>query len=216
MVANLQTVQVPGYDRAIAHEQRIRESGFDDATEIVAGVEVAPLSMRRMLWLEKARNGFFVPCRYDNAAEHVAHALQVLYFCRPQFHAPASPVQSLGAAVVEQLRRQYFISRTLKRIKPETLVREVDEWIDEALMDAPKPSADSVATAGHAAYPAYIVCLFAEGGMTHTVAQIMDMPLKQLWQYVRILQRRLYGTPMTNPSDAVFLDGVERMKGDRN
>jgi hypothetical protein len=216
MVA-LPEVQVPGYGRAIQHESRVRDSGFDGGNEIVAGVEVAPLSLRRLLWLERARNGFVVPCRFDDASEQLAHALQVLYFCRPTYWAPVSPVRSLLAAAFEQWRIQRFTRATVRRHNPQAILEDVGGWLDEAFMDAPRPPDESgdrvVSKAAHASYPAYIVTLFAAGGMTQTVREIMEMPLKTLWQYVRLLQHRVYGMPLSNPSDVVFLDGLERARG---
>jgi hypothetical protein len=215
MVA-LPEVQVPGYGRAVQHESRVRDSGFAGGNEIVAGVEVVPLSLRRLLWLERARNGFVVPCTFDDAAERLAHALQVLYFCRPGYRAPVSPVRGLLAAAFEQWRITRFMRRVLARQKPDVVIREVYEWLDEAFMDAPQPPDKSqeriVSSSAHASYPAYIVTLFAAGGMTQSVQEIMEMPLKTLWQYVRLLQNRVYGMPLSNPSDEVFVAGLSQAK----
>ena len=90
-MVTLQTVEIPGYREAVKKEQRIRDTAFLDGRELVCGIEVFPLSLRRMVWLEQAHNGFFCPWKFEEENELLAHSLQVLYFCRPAFRIPSRP-----------------------------------------------------------------------------------------------------------------------------
>lgn len=202
MVA-LPTVKIPGYADAVRRERRVRESAFWAGNEVVAGVEVAPFSLRHLQWLELARNGFVVPCIFDNRDEMVAHAVQVLWFCRPGFRPPVTVRPGLAQVARIAFSAQLFAVRTLWRNEPDKLVAEVEQWLADAFMDAPPGSADKPAPPSYAASQAYILDRFAEANLPFTFDEIMDMPLRRLWQHWRLASRRLADEKLTNPSDDV-------------
>lgn len=72
MVAKLPTVEVPGYSEALRRENFVRTTAFIGGNESLCGVEVVPLSLRTVLRLEVAQNGFFVPCQFDSDSEAIA------------------------------------------------------------------------------------------------------------------------------------------------
>lgn len=199
-MVTLQTVEIPGYREAVRREMRVRDSAFLGGKELVCGVVVSPLSLRRLIWLEQARNGHVVPCTFDNLTEACAHAIQVLYFCSDAFRLPDSPRRTLFKAWRENYAMARFIYRVRRGRDQVAIVREVREWLEEAFQDAPA-GGGGVTAAGHAAYPAYIIDRFGEAALPFTEAEVMDMPLKKLWQHWRLAGRRLHGTALTNPSD---------------
>jgi hypothetical protein len=159
--------------------------------------------MRTVILLEQAMNGFMVPCRFVNSSEATAHAIQVLYFSRPSFAAPSSPVYSYWAAFRDGIRRHRFIERVTRRNDWESVVRGVREWMDDSLMDVPTGGGDGVPSASYASWPAYVFDLFAEAGLQFSQDEIMEMPLKRLFQHCRLAARRVRGTALTNPSDEI-------------
>lgn len=209
----LHTVEIPGYSDALKREASVRDSAWIESNEIVAGVEVIPLNLRTVLLLERARNGFLVPCRFDNGAEVVAHALQVLYFARPQFRPPTLADAGIISQVFESVRRQRFMESVIRRVDYDDLVKEVREWLDEAFMDCPSGSAENVNPASHAASPAYVLDLLSSGGYHFTESEVMEMPLKKLWQLMRLAARRVHGTALANPSDDLAVKHLAKIQG---
>lgn len=203
MVA-LQTVEIPGYREAIRKERKVRDAAFLDGNEIVCGVEVRPLCLRRAIWLEHAMNGFVVPCRFDNEAEMLAHGLQVLFFCSPQFEVPASPRLSFWRSFRDGWREQMFLRQVLRGKKSAALLDEIEAWMTDSFMDSPAGGGNNeIAPPSYASYPALIVDKFAEAGLPFTYDQILDMPLRRLWQHWRIASARIDGASLNNPSDEI-------------
>lgn len=213
MVAKLPTVEVPGYAEAVRRENYVRTTAFLGGNESLCGVEVRPLSLRTVLQLEVAKNGFFVPCQFDNNAEAVAHALQVIWFSRPKFD-PRCGVDSMIGMFANGIRIQFFCERMLWQYRKDQLAiaHEVKAWIRDAFMDMPKGSGRSqVPAPAYAAYPAYIIDTLNGCGVRMDAEQIMEMPLKRLWQHWRVAVKRenpAYG--LTNPSDDVFVKGLNK------
>lgn len=212
-MVSLQQVEIPGYSAALKREAEVRETAWLNGNEIVAGIEVRPLNLGTVILLERARNGFLVPCRFDNGQEVVAHAIQVLYFSRPEFRVPQLSDLGFLSRLFESVRRQRFIDRIARKADYDALVREVREWLDDAFMDCPSGSSDGVNTPSHAASPAYVLDLLAAGGYQFSAEQIMAMPLRRLWQMMRLASRRLYGSAISNPSDDVAVKYLAAKSG---
>jgi len=210
-MVTLQQVEIPGYREAVKHESEVRDAAWLNGNEIVAGVEVRPMNLRTVILLERARNGFLVPCRFDNGQEVVAHAIQVLYFSRPEFRAPSLSDLGFLSQLFESVRRQRFIERVVRSADYDKLVREVREWLDDAFMDCPSGSKDTVSSASHASSPAYVFDMMAAGGYGYTQDEIIDMPLRRLWQLMRLASRRLYGSAIGNPSDDLAVQHIAKM-----
>lgn len=210
-MVTLQTVEIPGYREAVKREAQVRDTAFLDGLEIVCGVEVCPLSLRRLIWLEQAHNGFVVPWRFDDDGEMFAHAVQFLYFMRPSYSPPKSAKESFWQSFCSGMKEQLFINRMARTNRDETL-DELSGWIKSAFMDAPNAGNGGVPTASYASYPAYVVDLFAEAGLPFTYTEIMDMPLARLWQHWRIAARRVKDTALTNPSDDLATKHLAEVK----
>ena len=206
-MVTLQTVEIPGFREAVKREAHVRDTAFLDGLELVCGVEVVPLSLRRLIWLEQAHNGFVVPWIWEDDGEAFAHAIHLLYTMRPGYAPPKTPKKSFWRDFISGLHEMLFIKRMAKRDRLET-VKEINAWLGNAFMDAPNASAGEVRTAPYASYPAYVIDLFADAGLPLTVAEIMDMPLARLWQHWRVAARRVKDIPLTNPSDQLAVEHI--------
>lgn len=201
-MVTLQTVEVPGLREALKREARIRDTAFLDGLEVVCGVEAYPLSLRRLIWLEQAHNGFVVPFRFESDEEMLSHALQIVYFCNPDFSPPASPKYSFWDSFRDGMKQHAFFRKALRSGPPEAIIKEIETWLGDAFMDSPAGGGNNeVRGPSYASYPAYIVDKFAEAGLPFTYDQIMDMPLRRLWQHWRVAVKRVNDTTLTNPSD---------------
>ena len=189
----------------------MRDTAFLDGLESLCGVEVRPLCLERLIILEQAQNGLCVPYIFENEAEMLAHALQVIYYNRPAFTPPSSPHIGMWASLSEGISRQIFIRRMVRRKVRFTIIQEVQEWISDAFMDAPSGNSQKLRPS-YASYPVYIFDLFAEAGLNFTYKEVMQMPLRRLWQYFRIANRRLNGVAITNPSDNLAVAHVANNK----
>jgi hypothetical protein len=211
-MVTLEKVVIPGYAEAVRKESQVRDTAFLDGLEAVCGVGVRPICLRRLIWLEQARNGLVVPWRFDTEEELLAASLQVVYFCRPEFSPPASAEYSFVRAFMEGCRQNRFFRRVLGSNTNKDIIEEVRQWLADAFMDAPAGSATALAPS-YAGYPAYIVDKFAEAGLPFSYAEIMDMPLKRLWQHWRVAMKRCSDVALTNPSDDIrvaYLAGGNR------
>lgn len=201
-MVTLQRVEIPGLREAVKRESRVRDTAFLDGLEVVCGVEVVPLSLRRLIWLEQAHNGHVVPWRFDTDGELLAHSLQILYFCTPGFKPPHSPKPSLWRSFREGMRYHSFFQKALKSGSMEEIITEVRQWVGDSFMDAPSGGGNNeLPGKSYVSYPASIVDKFAEGGLTFTYDEILDMPLRRLWQHWRLAVRRVDDIKLTNPSD---------------
>lgn len=212
-MVTLQTVEIPGYREALQRESRVRDTAFLDGLEVVCGVEVYPLSLRRIVWLEQAQNGFIVPWIFDSDSELLAHALQILYFSTPEYRPPTSPKFGFWRAFGEGYRQHRFFGKLKRDKKAEDIIKEIQEWVADAFMDRPNGGGSSeVAGPSYAGYPAYIVDKLGAAGLPFAYDEIMDMPLRRLWQHWRIAVRRIDEATLTNPSDEVATNYIAGVK----
>ncbi len=215
-MVTLPIVTVPGYAEALRHEKKVRDAAFLGGRESLCGIEVLPLTLRRLIWLEQAMNGLVVACQFENDDEALAHAIQVIYFCTPSFAPPTSPIQSYCRRFLQNWKQQKFIHAVLKRHTPRQVMEEVSSFLDDAFLDCPNGSGGFGPS--HASYPAYLFDVFAAGGFVFTFDEVMDMPLKRLWQHWRVAVKRINPEyPLSNRSDDIFTKGLaQRDKEGRN
>ena len=208
-MVTLETVEIPGLREAIKHEARVRDAAFLDGNEVVCGVEITPLSLRRLIWLEQAHNGFVVPWKWDSDDETFAHAVQMLYFLRVDFAEPRSPVQSFWQSFKDGWSEQMF-ARKMARQDRAKFVSELAEYIADCFMDAPTGGGGEVMPPSYVSYPTHIIDLFAEAGLTFGYSEMMDMPLTRLWQMHRIAARRVWQIKLSNPSDSLAVAHITK------
>lgn len=210
-MATLPTVEVPGFREALKKERSLRDRAFLGGNEIVCGVVVRQLSLRTSLFLEHAQNGFFIPFRFDDDLEVLAHALQVLYFSSPDWKEPEVKPFTIWSHWTETLRQQRFQRKALRGNTPSGVVKEVREWIDEAMMDCPAGKESEVPKQSYVSYPASLLDVFAAANYHFTYSDILDMPLKRLWQHYRLAVNRVYEAPLANPSDVIAVEHIGKV-----
>lgn len=208
-MVTLQTVEIPGYADAIKRERLIRDRAFLGGSEIVCGVEVNPITVRRLIMLEHAGNGYVIPCRFIDDNEAVAHAMALLFFCRVGFEVPKSPRYSFVRSAFDGARQHFFIRGILRRMSRDDFLSEFRAWVEVQFMDAPQGSSERIADISYAAWPAYLIDLFAEAGNSFHPDEILDMPLARLWQHWRIAASRVRGLKLTNPSDSLAVEAIK-------
>ncbi len=202
-MVTLETVEIPGLREAVQKEARIRDAAFLDGNEILCGVEIIPLSLRRLIVLEQSHNGFVVPWEWESDAETFAHAVHFLYVLRPGYRPPTSPRESFWLSFKNGMKEGVFSNRIARRGRKE-VIGEIAEWLKDVFMDSPKGGGNGgPRPPSYASYPVYIFDLLAEAGLTFTYQEIMDMPLPRLWQFWRVADRRVNGAKLTNPSDEI-------------
>ncbi len=210
-MVTLNKVEILGFREAVRKERTLRDRAFLGGNEIVAGVVVRQLSLRTVLYLEHAQNGFMIPFRFDDDLEVLAHAVQVLYFSTPKWRAPEVEPYSFWKHSLTSWREEVFRRKALRGIDPVELVNEVREWTDEAFMDCPSGGgADGVPKPSYASHPAHLTDLFAAAHLNFTYDEIMDMPLKRLWQHWRLAANRVYDVKLTNPSDEIAVREIAK------
>jgi hypothetical protein len=133
----------------------------------------------------------------------LAHALQVVYFCTPKFQIPTTPKFDFWKTFMSGVRQNAFFRKALRSGTPEAIVQEVEKWMADAFMDSPAGNASEVQAPSYASYPAYIVDKFSEARLPFSYDQILDMPLRRLWQHWRVAVRRVNEVAVTNPSDTI-------------
>lgn len=208
----LPTISVPGFAEATKLERKIRDHAFLGGNEIVAGVVVRQLSLRTVLYLEHAQNGFIIRFNFDDRLELLAHALQALFFSTPTWKAPEVNPYSFWRSMLTSWRHRKFQRSVMWKVSGEEIIEEVREWVNEAFMDCPSgEGSGGQAHASYASYPAHLVDLFGAAGLQFTFTDIMDMPLKQLWQHWRLAANRVYDVKLTNPSDNLAVEHIGKV-----
>jgi hypothetical protein len=212
MVA-LQTVQIPGYREAIRKERFLRDAAFLDGNEMLCGEEVSPLTLRRWVWLDQAHNGFMCPWNWDSDDQIIGHALAFVFFLKPEFR-PQQAKDSFLRKWIQATKEHNFRVKLLRRHKPEELIEQIGAFIADAMMDAPSGgNGSNVSGKSDASFPAYIFDKFGEAGLTFTQNEILDMPLKRLWQHYRVACARCNDAKLTNPSDEVAVRFIADNQG---
>lgn len=205
-----QSVEIPGYREQVRKERTLRDRAFLGGNEIVFGIEVKQLSLRTALFLEHAENGFMIPVRWDFDGEEIVHAIQVLWFAQPDWVQPSVTPPSIWRQFNEARRQTLFARRVLRNGSPDDLVTEVMDWIKEAMFDCPAASGSEVPRPSYVSHPAHLVDLFGAAGLTFSYDEILDMPLKRLWQHYKLAANRLHGLTLTNPSDDLAVEHLAR------
>jgi len=206
------TVTIPGYAEAIAREDDVRRKAFGVAApDKIAGVRVRQMTLRDMLMLEHIRNGFFVPFTFETDLEVLAHCAQLTWWMSD---CPKPPLNSPSAFHPRAMVSRVLLLKHLARY-PRSLVEETRKFLEETFLDAPKSTKGQMQTPGHASGPAYLIDKFAAGGYSLTDDQILDMPLIRLWQLLRLINARVDGSDLTNPSDVLACEHLAKLNQEK-
>ncbi len=180
----------PGYEEAVERERRNRDGAFLEMTETVSGFELLPLTIERWLMLRFAKNALLygdVP-----TPEQLG---QFLWVCSPKFNAKGK-----GRAWFLFCCSMAF--RNLRRVQE--IVIAARAYIEDTFQDRPRGSS----TDGHQivyfsdpAFLCYAVASRTGWGEDHILRK---MPLKRVFEYMRVAQWSETDTPLHNPSNEVL------------
>jgi hypothetical protein len=172
------TDQIPGLSAAIEHEQLVRNAAFLSLSESLCGFDVNPLTLRHVLTLESIGSPFVTggrPLPHDLAA--------FLLIIKP----------ATGWARWQMLRR-------LSQLPAASVTSAIAEFIGEAFQDS--PGGTGVESISYYSFGARIVDELARS-YGWREAEILDMPLKRVFQYLKVIAHRNGNAPLFNPSDKV-------------
>jgi hypothetical protein len=182
------TDQIPGLAEAIEAEQHVRDTSFLELPESVCGFDLKPLTLRHVLMLGAIDSPFITG---GLPAPHDVGAFMVIVGDWRGFNR------------WKNLRR-------LGRVSFRESVEAIDAFVKESFQDSP-PSGET-SNVSYYSFAASLVDLFAhEYGWRE--ADILDMPTKRMFQYLKAVSRRNGEKTFFNPSDKVrgqWLDAVNR------
>lgn len=173
-------VEIPGMAAAIDRERFVREQSFLELPEVVVGVEVQPLTLRRMLLLSSVGSPFIAGgtvSAYDVACFFLVMAGQPRGF------------------------KRWRLLRRVGLMEPEKAVAEIGEFLNESFQDAP-PGGREDSTSYYSFASGLVDCFASEYGWTER--EILDVPVKRLFQCLKAMTKR--NNPkaiLFNPSDKV-------------
>lgn len=171
-------IVIPGYAEAVKQERSIRDQSFLDLPEAVCGVEVQPLTLRRMVLLESIGSPFV--CGGPVTPYHVG----------------AFFVALTGATGLKRWR----LLRRVGLMNTEELVAAITGFMDETFQDSPPGSSEGISYYSNAAG----LVDFAASQYGWPEDDILDIPLRRLFQYVKATTHRLNPSAIQfNPSDRV-------------
>lgn len=208
MSANLTVVSIPGLAEAVRRESAVRRTAWTQTHATIAGVRVRFLTVGDVVRLEEIENGFFCPWRFDSDVEMLAHCAQLIWWLSDDMPKP-----DRGSLSLWHLRCAAHKGRLIRYLatRPVETLRETTQFLKEQYMDAPKASEETTYSAPIAASPAYVWDSLTAGGYSFALQEVLQMPLVQVWQLMRLAQRRLYGITPTNPSDKLATDYLAKM-----
>lgn len=194
----------PRVVEAVLHERFVRDAAFLGVPETVAGFELKPFSLRHYLTLRIARNPILFgvdPMPGDLA--------QFLWTCAVEY----SPHASDRKRFMKRCRRfvppapQFFETRRWRRRFNRSLLelakcaKAARGYYDEAMMDKPGIAPKSARHADYYSEVAFWLSLFE---YRYTPEQVLDMPMKVLWQCLNEARERKEKKPtLFNPSDRI-------------
>jgi hypothetical protein len=215
-MSDLPLVPLPKeYIDAVRRERAARDESFIGTLEDIAGEPVLPMTLRHYHMLTQMKNGYVVPCKFESDPEALAHAHQFVWVVSRAFRWPEQ-VTGGFLDTLKDKRAQKKLQERLLRIDPLTLCRAVVKYMDDSFFDSPgygqKSSAggSSALTQPVASVIAYFADLFAAGGYCMSIREVMDMPLKQVWQFERLIAQRVYSKPALSNSEQIAADAISK------
>lgn len=178
--------QIPGLREAIEAEQHIRDTSFLALPESVCGFDVKPLTLRHVLTLGAVGSPFM---RGGHPMPHDVGAFMCIVGEWSGFN-------------------RWRNLRKLGRLAFLDAVASVDSFVKESFQDSPGGS--GVEGVSYYSFAASIVDLFGrEYGWRE--ADILDAPVKRLFQYLKAISRRNGETVLFNPSDRIRSQWMEKV-----
>lgn len=157
-------IVIPGQAEAFASERKDRAVALLGLGELIAGINVAPLTPRRLEWLRAVGNPFVVGGKVSPAA-----ILQFLWLIHEDFKpgedALTNFVQSHAGLDADELRDG------------------IDEYLDRAFLDSPRGAPGTPYYAPTVSYYHSLVIAYPGGGWT--LERVLDTPLTVIFQLIK-------------------------------
>jgi hypothetical protein len=164
---------IPGYREALEQEELQRNVAFLDVPELICGIEVSPFTLNHLCRLQCISSPFVC-----GGVMSPADVALFLWAVSPEYHPKA------------RLRRWLFIRRA-RGLNYADTVKAIEQYLADAFADRTGGGSRGFSPPNWSGYASICASLAAEYGWS--VSQIMAMPVKQVWQFLRIVERR------TNP-----------------
>ncbi len=176
----------PDYRQALDREELIRSAAFLGVTELIGGVEVMPLTLEHLCRLQCVGSPFVsggTPLPQD--------VVLFLWAVSPDYDPKSR-------------WRRYWFCRSVRKLNYAKAVEAINEYLNEAFEDAPAEQSLGFTAPYWSSYASIVALLAGEFGWTERA--ITQMPLKRIWQYVRIAKKRL------NPQETFTNKHSERVR----
>lgn len=160
---------IPGYREALEQEELQRNAAFLGVTELICGVEVLPLTLTHLCRLQCVGSPFTcggVPVPSDAA---------VLLWAVSPGYAPKAWF------------RRYLFTRGIRKIAFIDAVTGINAYMADSFIDAPCGK-EGFTPSYWSGFASIIGLLSSEFGWSER--EILGMPVKRVWQYVRIAEKR--------------------------
>lgn len=175
--------EIPGYQEALEREKSLRNLAMDGQDVPLLGRIVQQFTLRHMVRLGGCNSPFIIGGPVD-----LADVAMFLWFISPDYS-------------LDKTAREAFFKEAV-RLDFEAARLEIKRYLDDAFWDNDSGSAASgvpVLVKSYYSYAARLVSLFGERFGWDDDA-VMDKPVARLFQYERVIQKRL-GLPISNRTD---------------
>lgn len=194
MVATIRSF--PGYSEAVAAEAQHRQEAWLGREPDICGIPVDPLSLRKILYLNLAKNPFINADHSDYTPYAIAEFLWVV---------------SQGFVEADiKARKKFFKRLSMTRINQAS--REIADYLERAFFDSAGGGDGKNYSAPKIDWIASIIHRFASD-YGYSPSFVLDMPYRQINQLVRCqksehpeLSKRL-----ENPSDQILAKQLEAL-----
>jgi hypothetical protein len=222
-------LSIPGYAAAVLQEQFSRDVAFLGLPESVAGFDLVPITLRHYVVLRLTRNPlltgglpsprelfnflWLLSPHYNRTSKWARRRFELK--CRRRFYPP------LWMALINcRATRDNYGKRLHKRqVEAAKIIDAVKLFVEETMQDAPPKLAHQHFDPDYYSDPAFFCALFGrEYGWTQE--QILDMPMRRLFQYLNEIKQRNAvpgkSVPLCNPSDRVKASWMRSQQKPRN
>jgi len=194
--------EIPGYQEAVAYESEKRQEAWLGLEPDLCGLPVAPLTLRKILYLNLAGNPF-ITGEGQATTYHVAEFLWVVSQTFQPAHLKA--------------RKRFF--RRIRKMEIPLAIEGIDDYLAAAFFDS-DPGADTPQrSAPKVDWISNCIHLFASN-YGWSAERVLDLPYRQITQLNRCLRAQdpdTYKTLWNPHSDAVsaeWLEKVNTMRGE--
>lgn len=188
---------IPGYAAAVDAEREARQEAWLALQEPICGIEMAPLTLRKLLYLTLARNHYV--SEDARPSEHLYHIGQFLWVCSIHFREG------------DLKARDRFFKR-IRKLELRPVIRGILDYRSQSLFDL-AAAASSNHSAPKTDWISGMIHRFASS-YSWTPDRVLDMPIRQLIQLDRCAAaddpetRKRLSNPM---SDKILMDHLQRL-----